>query len=332
MREEVEKFKKAYSELSVVDDYEDKIKENQALLSNIEKFEAQYSKLTLKEELLKEKIQKEKKKISLIDTKRLKQLYEETKLTLDKQLCEFEELEKFHNEMVNKRISVLQAALSELQIQCKEIHSKLQQYRKLYEVNFVNFNVELKDKFEQKYDEYSINKIKLENYKNDYDYVIEKLKEKDENLKNKVAENNDIAKKDEIEDSLNKYFKNLTDNIIGEPFAIVLNENVDADEFPVRIVGLNGKPGTGIKKAMITCFDLAHIDLIIEKKYHMPIFAIHDKMENIDLNELSGIIAETRKFQGQYVFPILSDRIELMGIKEEEIVLSLSAKDKFFHI
>ena len=245
----MKKFKKAYSELSVIDDYEDKIKENQALLSTIEKLEAQYSKLTLKEELLEEKIQKEKKKISLIDTKRLKKLYEETKLTLDKQLCDFEELEKFHNEMVNKRITVLQTALSELHIQCEETYGKLQKYRKLYEVNFVNFNVELKDKFEQKYDEYSINKIKLENYKNDYDYVIEKLKEKDENLKNKVTENNDVTKKDEIEESLNKYFKNLTDNIIGEPFAIVLNENVDTDEFPVRIVGLNGKPGDRHKKS-----------------------------------------------------------------------------------
>ena len=95
---------------------------------------------------------------------------------------------------------------------------------------------------------------------------------------------------------------------------------------------MNGKPGTGIKKAMITCFDLAHINLIIDKNYLMPKFAVHDKMENIDLNELKGIINEARKFEGQYIFPILSDRIDMMGIKQEEMVLSLSAENKFFDI
>jgi hypothetical protein len=95
---------------------------------------------------------------------------------------------------------------------------------------------------------------------------------------------------------------------------------------------MNGKPGTGIKKAMITCFDLAHIDLIIKRNYHMPIFEIHDKLENIDLKELKGIVEESRKFKGQYIFPILNDRIETIGISEKEIVLRLSAQDKFFHI
>lgn len=139
-------------------------------------------------------------------------------------------------------------------------------------------------------------------------------------------------KKEEIKTRINHYFKDLTNSIIGEPFAIILNGDEDENDFPVKIIGMNGKPGTGIKKAMITCFDLAHINLIIEKEYHMPIFTIHDKMENIDLKELAGIISETRKFAGQYIFPILSDRINMMGIKEEEVVLRLSAKNKFFGI
>ena len=332
MKEEVEKFKKSYSEVTVVEDYEAKIEENQSLLLDIQKLEAEYSRLNLKQELMKDKIKKEEEKIFAVDTKLLRQLYEETKLTLDKQLCDFEDLEKFHNGMVNKRIVMLQASLGELIDQSKFIYDQLQQLRKAYETNYVSFNVELKDKFEEKYNEYAINKIKLENFINDYDYVIEKFQEKENNLSKKVAENSDKSKKDEIEERLNRYFKELTNSIIGEPFAIVLNENDNEEEFPVKIIGMNGKPGTGIKKAMITCFDLAHINLIIEKNYHMPVFAIHDKMENIDLKELAGIISETRKFDGQYIFPILSDRIDMMGIKEEEIVLRLSAKDKFFHI
>ncbi|MBB2184493.1 DUF2326 domain-containing protein [Lachnospiraceae bacterium MD1] len=332
MKEEVEKFRKSYSEVTVIEDYETKIRENQSVLSDLKKLEAEYSKINLKQELMKEKIRKEEEKIFAVDTKILRQIYEKTELVLDKQLCDFEELEKFHNGMINKRIAMLQTTLNELETESKIIYDELQKLQKVYEKNYVSFNVELKDKFEEKYNDYAINKIKLENFINDYNYIIEKFQEKENNLSKKVEKNNDKTKKGKIEERLSHYFKELTSKIIGEPFAIVLNEDSDEDAFPVKIIGMNGKPGTGIKKAMITCFDLAHINLIIEMKYHMPVFAIHDKMENIDLKELAGIISEARNFEGQYIFPILSDRIDLMGIKEEEVVLRLSANDKFFRI
>jgi hypothetical protein len=330
--EEVDKFKKSYSEVTVIDDYEIKVEENQHLLSEIQRLEVEYSKLNLKQELMKTKIKKEEEKICSIDTRLLKRLYEETKLVLDKQLREFEDLEKFHNGMVNKRIDMLKESLDEVVSQAKLIYKNLQELRRRYEINFVSLNVELKDKFEEKYSEFATNKVKLENYISDLEYIKEKLQEKDNNLSKKVAENSDAMKKEDIKVRLNHYFKELTNNIIGEPFAIILNGDEDKNDFPVKIIGMNGKPGTGIKKAMITCFDLAHINLIIEKKYHMPIFTIHDKMENIDLKELTGIISEARKFTGQYIFPILSDRIDMMGIKEKEVVLRLSAKNKFFGI
>lgn len=328
MKDEVEKFKKAYSEVTVIEDYETRLKENQILLTEITKLESEYAKVNLKKELLKEKIQKEERKIFSVDINMLKNLYEETKLSLNKELCDFKKLEEFHNGMVNKRISMLKYSLGELINSSTNINKKLQNLRKTYEDNYVGLNVEIKDRFEEKYKEYTLNNIKLENFINDYNYINLKIAEKEDNLKKKVAENKDISKINDIEEVFNSYFKELTNNIIGEPFAMVLNEN----DFPVKIIGMNGKPGTGIKKAMITCFDLAHINLIIKKKYHMPTFVIHDKMENIDLKELSGIISETRKFEGQYIFPILSDRIELMGIKKEEIVLSLSSDEKFFRI
>lgn len=330
MQEEVEKFKKSYSEVTVVDEYNNKLSNMQGVLSEIHRLEADYSKDKLKIELMKERIKKEEEKIFNADTKMLKQLYEETKLSINSKLRDFEDLEIFHNGMVSKRIMMLQKSSDELQIALNEVSFKLQQLQKDYESNFVSFNIELKDKFEEKYSEFSKNKIKLESFINDYNYVIEKQKEKEINLSKKIAENNDGHKKQEIEDKFNTYFKDLTKNIVGETFAIVFNE--DEEDFPVKIVGMNGKPGNGIKKAMITCFDLAHVNLIIEEGYHMPIFVIHDKLENIDLKELGSIITESRKFEGQYIFPILNDRIDMLGIKEDEVVLRLSAEDKFFHI
>lgn len=330
MNEEVEKFKNAYSETTVIEEYEDKRKEIENLLIEINKFEGLVAKGRLKIDLIKEKIKKEEEKIFSVDHKLLKILYDETKLNVANQLKDFEELEKFHNGMVNKRIEMLKESLIEITDYLKSIEPKLNELRKEYELNYVTFSSELKDKFEEKYAEYSINKVKLENYNNDYEYIITKQKEKDKNLEKKVHEDNDVSKIDNIKDTLNKYFKYYTDKIIGEPFAIVLN--LEDNEFPIKIIGMNGKPGTGIKKAMITCFDLAHISLIIEKKYHMPVFEIHDKLENIDLNELSNIVNVARDFKGQYIFPILNDRIEKLNISEDEVVLRLSADNKFFNI
>lgn len=330
MKEEVEKFKKAYSEVTVIEEYEDKKQEIEKILAQINKLEGISAKGRLKIHLMKEKIKKEQEKIFSVDHRLLKKMYDETKVLLNKPLKDFEELEKFHNGMVNKRIEILRESLQEMEHSLKSVDDTLNKLRKEYETNYVNFNTELKDKFEEKYSEFSMNKIKLQNYINDYEYIVEKQKEKQRNLDKKVEKNNDFDKKQIIKEKINHYFKDLTDKIIGEPFAILLNDN--DDEFPVKIIGMNGKPGTGIKKAMITCFDLAHINLILDRKYHMPVFEIHDKLENIDLKELKNIIDVARNFKGQYVFPILNDRIEKLGILKEEIVLRLSSDDKFFHL
>ncbi len=330
MREEVDKFKKAYSEVTVVEEYKDKRKEIENVLSRINKLEGIYAKGNLKFDLMKEKIKREEEKIFSVDHTLIKKLYDETKISIDKPLMDFKDLEKFHNGMVSKRIGMLKDSLDDLSNNLKKVEDELNSLRIEYETNYVELNIEIKDKFEEKYTEFSINKIKLENYINDYNYIIKKQEEKQNNLSKKVEENSDKDKKEEIKENLNNYFKELTDAIIGEPFAIVLNYN--DDEFPVKIIGMNGKPGTGIKKAMITCFDLAHIKLIINKEYHMPVFEIHDKLENIDLIELRNIIKETRNFEGQYIFPILNDRIDKVGIKDEEVVLRLSTEDKFFGV
>lgn len=329
MKEEVEKFKQSYSEITVIAGYKNKENEIGLLLLKIQKLENITAKGRLKVQLMKEKIKKEQEKIFSVDHRMLKKLYNETKISINDKLRDFQQLENFHNGMVNKRIEMLKKSLEEMEKQMQTIENELIGERKEYETNYISFNVELKDKFEEKYNEFSINKIKLESFISDYDYVVMKQKEKIDNLTKKVKDNNDVIKKEQIITDLNNYFKALTKRIIGETFAIVLN---DDDKFPVKIVGMNGKPGTGIKKAMITCFDLAHIDLIIKRKYHMPVFEIHDKLENIDLIELNGIVEESRKFKGQYIFPILYDRIEAVGISENEIVLRLSAEDKFFHI
>lgn len=330
LEEELNKFEQEYKGVSVIDDYKDQQEEMQHLLEEITETENQYAIKQLKERLLEEKIEKEDRKKFTVDHKFLESIYEETKLLMKGPLKDFKDLEQFHNGMIDKRKKILQESLIDLQNNISEIEKKLDVLHQNYEANYVSFNSLLRERFDEKYKKYSDNKLKLGNYRNDYEYIKEKLQEKEDNNRQKIDEANDIDKKQEIEDSLNDSFKTLTQEVTGETYKLLINLN--KDEFPVQAIGLNGKPGTGIKKALIACFDMAHINLILKYNYHMPHFIIHDKLENIDLNELKGIVSVARSFNGQYIFPILSDRISLLGIRKEEIVLTLSSEDKFFKV
>lgn len=329
---EVKKFKQEYSEVSVIDDYNKKYEEIKSIDSQMHQLENNLSNLNLQKDLMVEKIKKEKEKIFSVDINLLKKLYDETNLIIDLPIKDFEDYTDFHNGMVKKRIEMLDAVYSNLQTTIKTLTSKLEQIHEKYESNYVNFNVELKEKFEEKYSEYTINKMNLENSKQDYEYIIKKRKEIAFNLSNKTLQDSDEDNLKDITDTLNKYFRKLTENILRKPYAIVIKRDIEEKEFPIEIIGAEGKLGTGIKKAMITCFDFAHVNLIIEKKYQMPHFLIHDKMENVPLEELEGIIAESRNFKGQYILPILSDRIDRFDIKNEEIILKLSTEVKFFKV
>lgn len=330
MKEELQKFKKAYAEVTVVDKYEEKKADMDKLLVRIDKLEGISAKENLRVNLMEEKIKREKEKIFSVDDRILKKLYNETKGSVSGPIRDFKELQEFHNGMVSKRLDILMASYEEKRKRLLEVNNRLNELRKIYEGKYVTFSSELKDKFEEKYAEFSTNKVKYENANNDYQYIVKMQQEKEKNLEGKVSQESNVNKTENIKKILNEYFKDYTEKIVGEPFAMVFIEG--ENEFPIRLIGMNGKPGTGIKKAMITCFDLAHISLIIKEHYDMPKFEIHDKMENIDLVELSNIISVARNFEGQYIFPILNDRIEKLGITNEEIVLSLSSKDKFFHI
>lgn len=330
LQEELDKFESDYKEVTVVDDYKGRQHQIQKLLERITEIENEYAIKKLKEQLLVEKIEKEDKKKFTVDHRFLRNLYEDTKLLMDGPLKDFKDLEEFHNNMIDKRKKVLHNSQLSLHQEIVKIEELLNKLHYHYETNYISFNSLLKERFEEKYKKYSDNKLKLSNYSSDYEYIQKKILEKKENDCRKIVEDDVNNKKEAIENALNESFKVLTHDITGETYKLLLN--LDKDEFPVQAVGLNGKPGTGIKKALIACFDMSHINLIIQKKYHMPHFIIHDKLENIDLNELRGIIKAARNFNGQYIFPILSDRIDVLGIEQNEIVLKLSSDNKFFRV
>lgn len=72
----------------------------------------------------------------------------------------------------------------------------------------------------------------------------------------------------------------------------------------------------------------------IELGMNVPQFVIHDKMENTHINQQKTIFEICEEIKGQYIIPILRERIDKVEQKyiDKAKILELSSSDKFFGI
>ena len=97
---------------------------------------------------------------------------------------------------------------------------------------------------------------------------------------------------------------------------------------------MGGNVGTGKKKAVIVAYDLAYMQYSIKMGINVPQFVIHDKMENTHINQLKTIFQICNEIDGQYIIPILRERIDKIDQDyiDKAKILELSTDDKFFKI
>ncbi len=133
----------------------------------------------------------------------------------------------------------------------------------------------------------------------------------------------------------NKIFSDYCEKLYGEKYFLAYNQNWEEEKkFPIEIGSLGGKVVTGKKKAVIVAFDLAYMQYAITMKMQAPQFVIHDKMENTHINQLKTIFQISKNIDGQYIIPILRERIDKVDevYIEKAKVLELSESNKFFNI
>ena len=133
----------------------------------------------------------------------------------------------------------------------------------------------------------------------------------------------------------NQVFSGYCDKLYGEKYLLAYNEKwKEEGKFPVSIAALGGNVGTGKKKAVIVAYDLAYMQYSIDAGIQVPYFVIHDKMENTHINQLRTIFEICDDIEGQYIIPILRERIDKIDTKyiEKAKVLELSSTNKFFGV
>lgn len=93
--------------------------------------------------------------------------------------------------------------------------------------------------------------------------------------------------------------------------------------------------GDGRKQSLVIAFDLAYAAFSNDNSINIkrPSFFTQDKVEIVDKNMLDKLISLVNSKSCQFIFPIISDKLEaLPDFDEKNVILTLSENNKFFDI
>ena len=303
--------------------------------SKLNRSSTELSRLEIRKDLIIESKEDLEQEYTQIDTSQIKSLYEKAKSLISNIQVSFEDTVKFHNDLISEKLEYITKELPEIEQQIRKIKSEIIVLRKeedtLTEIlnksalveDFEKTILVLNKQFERKGN--------LEEQKRLWLYSQEKLAEIDENLN---AINLGISSKDsQIQSRItefNKYFSVMSNRLYGETYLLSSQKNEKGYE--LIVTNLEGNPSTGKKKGQIAAFDFAYIEFADKLDIECLHFIMHDQLETIHDNQLNTIAEVANSINGQYIVPILRDKIPSnIDISEFE-VLSLSQDDKLFRI
>ena len=303
--------------------------------SKLNRSSTELSRLEIRKDLIIESKEDLEQEYTKIDTSQIKSLYEKAKSLIPNIQVSFEDTVKFHNDLISEKLEFITKELPEIEQQIRKIKSEIIALRKEEDVltealnksalveDFEKTILDLNKQFERKGN--------LEEQKRLWLYSQEKLAEIDESLN---AINQGISSKDsQIQNRItefNKYFSVMSNRLYGETYLLSSQKNEKGYE--LIVTNLEGNPSTGKKKGQIAAFDFAYIQFADKLDIECLHFIMHDQLETIHDNQLNTIVEVANSINGQYIVPILRDKIPSnIDISEFE-VLSLSQVDKLFKI
>lgn len=326
------------SKVSYIEMYKEELDRKRKLTSRIIELEEQIQLLDFETTTINESINKLASEKSNINIRLLEMIYKEAKIYMPEMQKKFEDVVVFHNEMIQNRIDFIYKQLNSKEEKLlhlsKELDLLLDEKKKI--------TVEILD--EGLLDELNLLNKKIEELTLKKGEILQSIKllENQESIKNaliiKIQEieakydENEIQKKMRV---FNNIFSTYCEKLYGEKYLLAYNNNWKIEKrFPITVASFGGNVGTGKKKAVIVAFDLAYMKYAEEMHISAPQFVIHDKLENTHINQLKTIFELCKGINGQYIIPILRERIDKVEVEfiEQAKVLELSSDDKFFRV
>ncbi|MFD2671187.1 DUF2326 domain-containing protein [Marinicrinis sediminis] len=325
-------------QLNYMDTYKDELEKRRLLTAQINVLEEKSQLIEFEVTSIKKNISKLEGEKNNVDLKQLRYLYNEAKEYMGELAKTYDKVVSFHNAMIQNRINFIIMQLELKESELVEVLTKrdalLEEKKKLTidmldeglleELNLLNTKIE-----------------KLNVEKGEINQSIKILEGVDSEIKDisvKMKEINDQLDPDSINKKVsifNKYFSAYCEKLYGEKYWFVYNSNwKEQKKFPVSLDSFKGRVGTGMKKGVIVAFDLAYMKYAEEMDISAPQFVIHDKLENTHINQLKTIFDLCNEIDGQYIIPILRERVGKVDVEfiEKVKVLELSSDDRFFRL
>jgi len=277
---------------------------------------------------------------STIDLPQLRQLYSQAKSLVSGVQKTFEELNEFHNRMVESKIRFIIQDLPKIEANLAERSGHLK--RLLREETELSKAITQSDSFEElegligelnsKYEK----KGKYESTLTQLNAVESKLVELNKELAtidNDLFSDDSLVRIKEQVNKFNRYFSSVSNQLYGEKYALKVDTKVGKNGRRLyEFTAFNTNFSSGKKQGEISCFDIAYT--LFADKENIPCmhFLLNDKKELMHDNQLL-MIADLVNAKGiQFVASILKDKLPTELNKDEYVVLKLSQEDKLFRI
>lgn len=317
------------------ENYEKDIEELNNIKSRLNHISTQIGRLSIRRELILESKRDLETEFVEIDTKQLENIYKSAKSFIPDLQTSYNDLVKFHNNMLKEKIRFITNELPELENLINKLNSELTILTKSEK----DLSIKLKKTGAIEELEAIINKLNIKyEQKGKYEEQLRQWNNSNGNLKkieNELKEINEgIESLDSLFDkrikSFNHFFSKLSERFYGEQFILSYDKNDRAYELKIGSIG--GNLGTGKKKGQIAAFDFAYIQFCEENDMKCLHFILHDQIENIHDNQLKILAEVANEINSQLILPVLQDKLPKDINPKLYKVESLSQDDKLFRI
>jgi uncharacterized protein YydD (DUF2326 family) len=270
-----------------------------------------------------------------IDTVEIKALYGKAKALIPTLQKSFEDTVKFHNDLIVEKLKYIlkelpgiqeaikntETKILELNRQEEELTNKLQKIGLTEEMEYI---IDALNKLFEKKGEFEERKRLWEKSNENLEQIVNSL-----NCINKSIASNDSLIQSRIT-VFNQFFSKISGELYGESY--ILSSIKDEKGYDLMVTNFEGNPSTGKKKGQIAAFDFAYIQFADYFGIPCLHFILHDQLENVHDNQLNTLVKAANQINGQYIVPILRDKIPDDIDIEQYGALVLSQNDKLFKV
>jgi uncharacterized protein YydD (DUF2326 family) len=336
---EIEEIEKKKASLNLNPNFESDLEELNNIKYQINLTSSEISRLNLRKELIIEAQEDMQAGKSNIDLQQLRLIYEQATSLVNEIQKTFDELNEFHNNMVESKIRFITQDLPKIDRKLSGQQDKL--HRLLLEEKKLSVAVTQSDSFEVL--EQIVSELNEKHRtKGNYESTLNQLNDIDSKLatlNNELAQiddelfSDDFAKRIQIQiNKFNRHFSLVSNKLYGESYALKFDKKNVKGRRLYQFTSFNTNFSSGKKLGEISCFDIAYTLFANEENIPCMHFLLNDKKELMHDNQLINIVDLVETEGIQLVSSILRDKLPNELNDEKYIVLSLSQDDKLFRI